>query len=333
VIIAPGGSPLAFAVVSCRELEESLRFYVGRIGLAAGPVVHWDRPALERLWDPAPAPSARACLVGAPGVEVGRILLVEFATAERSLVALESSARQYGFANLNFYSADMRAAAASFQGAGYRFWSEPTQHGLTSGVGAPIEVLFDGPDGVTINLVELATRDPATRIGQMRAYVESVGYTPEGFTPVVTTSHVVRSIARARAFYERVLGMGALIDEEMALERSNAFLCLPRDARTHITFMQGNHMFGKIALSEPLNYDCLDAVPRAEAPNIGLLVHAHEVADLGAARAAAMALGAGPPDRDLELELPGFGARRGFLARNPGSGAAQWIIERRPAEA
>jgi len=333
VIIAPGGSPLAFAVVSCRQLEESLRFYVGRIGLEAGSVVHWDRAALERLWDPAPAPSARACLVGVPGVGVGRILLVEFATAERSLVALESSARQYGFANLNFYSADMRAAVASFQDAGYRFWSEPTQHGLTSGVGAPIEVLFDGPDGVTINLVELATRDPATRIGQMRAYVESVGYTRTGFTPVVTTSHVVRSIARARAFYERVLGMGALIDEEMALERSNAFLCLPRDARTHITFMQGNHMFGKIALSEPLNYECLDAVPRAEAPNIGLLVHAHEVADLEAARAAARAIGAGLVERDLELELPGLGARRGFLARNPGSGAAQWIVERQPVQA
>jgi len=328
MIIAPFGSPLAFAVVSCADLEESLRFYVGRIGLEAGPVVDWDRAALEGLWGRAPCDAARACLVGMPGVEVGRIVLVEFAVADRASVALESSARQFGLANLNFYSSDLRAAVANLAPAGYRFWTEPTQHGLTAGVGAPLEVLFDGPDGVAINLVELVTRDPATRIGQMRAYVESLGYTRTGYTPVVTTSHVVRSIQRAREFYERVLGMGALIDEEMALERSNAFLRLPRDARTHITFMQGNHMFGKIALSEPLNYECLDMVPRAEPPNLGILAQGFEVSDLAAAHAAAQALGPGVVGSDLHLTLPGLGSRRGFLARNPGSGAAQWILER-----
>jgi catechol 2,3-dioxygenase-like lactoylglutathione lyase family enzyme len=326
MIIAPGGSPLAFMVVSCGHLEESLEFYVGRIGLEAGAVVDWDRDDLERLCAPAPAPRARACLVGMPGLEVGRILLIEFAAASRVRIALESSLRQFGLANLNFYCADLRAAAASLAAAGYPFWSEPTQHGLTAAVGAPLEVLFDGPDGVAINLVELVTRDKATRIGQMRAYVESLGYTRTGYTPVVTTSHVARSIARAREFYERVLGMGALIDEEMALERSNSFQRLPRDARTHITFMQGNHMFGKIALAEPLNYECLDLVPRAMAPNLGLLAQGFEVRDLEAARSATQALGPEWVGGELRLELPGFGARSGFVARNPGSGAAQWIL-------
>jgi catechol 2,3-dioxygenase-like lactoylglutathione lyase family enzyme len=333
MIIAPAGSPVAFMVVSCGQLEESLEFYVGRIGLEAGAVVDWDRDELERLWAPAPAPCARACLLGMPGVEVGRILLIEFAAAARVRVALESSARQFGLANLNFYSADLRAAAADLGAAGYRFWSEPTQHGLTAAVGTPLEVLFDGPDGVAINLVELVTRDPATRIGQMRGYVESLGYTRTGYTPVVTTSHVVRSIRRAREFCERVLGMGALIDEEMGLDRSNAFLRLPRDARTHITFMQGNHMFGKIALAEPLNYECLDLVPRAVAPNLGLLAQGFEVADVEAARRATAALWPQCVGGELLLELPGRDAQRGFVARNPGSGAAHWILQAEPPQA
>ena len=76
---------------------------------------------------------------------------------------------------------------------------------MTPEVGTPIEVVFEGPDGVMINLVELATTDPKTRIGQMRAYVEKHGRTKTGFTPVVTTNHVLQSRERGKTFYEEVL--------------------------------------------------------------------------------------------------------------------------------
>ena len=147
----------------------------------------------------------------------------------------------------------------------------------------------------------------------------------------MTTSHVVHSIARARAFYEQVLKMGALIDEVMSAERVNVFLRLPPGARTHITFMQGNHMFGKIALGEPLNYteSCVDLRPRAHAPNIGYLAQAFELGTPGAFDQAVRAC------RDLEVEfvaepgtgeLPGLGRRRHVMVRNPGSGALQWLL-------
>ncbi len=324
------------AVISVRNLEVSTGFYADVIGLDATEFSRWSGAAFERLWGLPPGASARSCLLGAGASRVGRVLLLEFdelslpAGMVRETIAPRRDSQQFGLANLNFYDADIRASASRLLAAGYPFWTEPTQHSLTAGVGNPVEVLFDGPDGVTINLVELASTDPATRIGQMRAYVERHGRTRTGFTPVVTTSHVVRSIPRARAFYERVLRMGVLIDEVMSADRVNVFLRLPVGARTHITFMQGNHMFGKIALSEPLNYAdaCVDLQPRAQAPNIGYLAQAFELGSEAALEAAIRAC------RALEVEfvtapevaqLPAVGRCTQLMVRNPGSGALQWL--------
>ncbi len=333
-IVAPEGSPLAFAVISCERLETALEFYRDRIGLEAGHTCAWHGTAFERLWSLPRGARARACMLHVRGGAVGRLLLVEFEAAslppglERSPIQREAHSAVIGLANLNFYARDIGAAAREFAARGHALWSAPTQHSLDQRVGNPIEVLFDGPDHVAINLVELTGCDPATRIGQMRAYVEQHGYTSQGFTPIVTTSHVVRSLDAARAFYERVLRMGVLIDAELRAPHVNAFLRLPADAVTHVQFMQGNHMFGKIALSEPRNYldRCEDLRPRARAPNIGYLAQAFEVDDLSAAARQCAALGVESAAVRAVLEIPGLGARDQLLVRNPGSGALQWLL-------
>lgn len=335
-IVAPEGSPLAFAVISCERLESSLDFYCDRIGLDAGRVFDWRGTAFERLWSLPPGARARACMLGVGDGAVGRILLLDFDAASlppgfsREPVQRDAHSRVIGLANLNFYARDLRAAVQDFAARGHAVWSAPTQHSLDERVGNPIEVIFDGPDRVAINLVELTSRDPATRIGQMRAYVEQHGYTGQGFTPVVTTSHVVRSIDAARSFYERVLRMGVLIDDELRASHVNAFLRLPADGVTHIQFMQGAHMFGKIALSAPRNYldQCDDLLPRARAPNIGYLAQAFEVGDLDAAAGECVALGVETTGERGIIEIPGLGLRDQLLVRNPGSGALQWLVAR-----
>lgn len=332
-IVAPQGSPLAVALLSVEQLEHSIAFYRDEIGLDAGPVSDWRGAAFEALWQLPAGTSARCCLLGVPGGRVGRVLLVEFVAASvhaltRELIQPTPNSQVFGLANLNFYVRDAASAVRDLTARGYVFWSRPTQHSLDEKVGNPIEVIFDGPDGVAINLVELSSRDSSTRIGQMRAYVESHGYTRAGYTPVVTTSHVARSIAAARRFYEDVLQMGVLIDDELTTPHVNAFLRLPADGRTHITFMQGNHMFGKIALSEPLNYvdRCLDLRPRAHAPNIGYLAQIFEVADLDRAAAACAGPGVEAVAARSRIEVPGLGLRDQWMVRNPGSGALQWLI-------
>jgi len=327
-IVAPLCSPLAVAVVSCERLEASLQFYCDRLGFDAQPVVGWSGADFEFLWQLPPGSQARACMLSAGGSGVGRVLLLEFDAPHRESIQPVPGSDVFGLANLNFYVRDIHAVTVELRAAGFRFWSDPKQHSLAAAVGNPIEVIFDGPDGVAINLVQLTSTDPATRIGQMRAFVESHGYTRRGYTPVVTTSHVCRSIARARRFYEDVLHMGVLIDDELCAPHVNEFLGLPRDARTHITFMQGNHMLGKLALGEPLNYAarCTDLLPRAHAPNIGYLAQAFEVRDIAAAWSAAAASGADVVVGRMRALVPGLGARDQFVVRNPGSGALQWIL-------
>jgi catechol 2,3-dioxygenase-like lactoylglutathione lyase family enzyme len=337
-IVAPQGSPLTAAVLGCERLEATRDFYCAVLGFDAGPEIAWHDPVVQILTAGSAATGARACLLTASGVPVGRILLLQFVTADGAPTSGErihraSDSRVFGLSNLNFYVADIAAAARALSAAGYPMWTAPTPHALTTKVGTPIEVLFDGPDGVTINLVELADPDPSTRIGQMRAFVERHGRTRTGFTPVVTTSHVVRSMPKARRFYEQVLKMGALIDEELAAPVSNAFLRLPQDARTHITFMQGNHMFGKLALAEPLTYaeQCIDLTARARAPNHGYVAQVFEVEDVATAYWACRDLQAPGLTSVALLAIPGFGLRRGFAVRNPGSNALQWILSRSEA--
>lgn len=334
-IVAPEGSPLALAVVSCRSLEASRTYYCDRIGFEAGRVHEWSGPEFERWWALPPGAAARSCVLTARGCAVGRVLLLEFTgSGAAELIQPTAHSRAFGLANLNFYTADARAAVAELRAQGYQFWTEPTQHSLDAGVGNPIEVIFDGPDGVAMNLVELTSRDPATRIGQMRAFVERFGYTRQGFTPVVTTSHVARSAERCCEFYQRVCGMGRLFEDVMSADHVNAFLRIPRGGRTKIVFMQGNHMFGKIAVSEPLNYQdaCQDLAPRAHAPNIGYLAQIFEVPDLARALTAAQALGVETVVPRTRMAVPGLSLperseREQALLRNSGSGALMWLLQ------
>ena len=326
-IIAPDGSPLSVAVIGVADMDASLHFYRDLIGLTAHDPVNWSGPGFEKLWHLPAGSTANAVFCELPGYPVGRVLLLDFDTQSREDIRGDETPRAYGLVNLNFYTDDIAADTEKFKGHGYKFWSEPTGYEMSDRAGAPIEVIFDGPDTVSINLVELATTDTSTRVGQMRAYVDKHGRTPTGFTPVVTTSHCVKDLDKATEFYEKVLKSGVLIDEVMGMKEQNHFLRLAEDAKTAVRFMQGNDMFGKIALSMPLNYECDDLVVRAHAPNIGYIAQMFEVTDLDYAEQASRDVGAaGYAERDT-YDVPGLGSVDAFTVRNPGSGALQVIFK------
>lgn len=326
-IIAPDGSPLSVAVIGVADMNASLHFYRDLIGLTAHESVTWSGPGFEKLWHLPEGSTAAAVFCELPGYPVGRVLLLDFDASEREEIRSDETARAFGLVNLNFYTDDIAADTQVLKSHGYKFWSEPTGYEMSDKAGAPIEVIFDGPDTVSINLVELASTDPTTRVGQMRAYTDKHGRTPTGFTPVVTTSHCVKDLDKATQFYETVLKSGVLIDEVMAGKAQNHFLRLAEDAKTAVRFMQGNDMFGKVALSMPLNYSCDDLVPRAHAPNIGYIAQMFEVSDLDYAEKASGDVGAaGYAGRDV-YDVPGLGSIEAFTVRNPGSGALQMIFK------
>ena len=330
-IIAPDGSPMRAAVIGCRDIEKSLAFYRDRIGLSVLADEVLSGPAFRSFWNLNGGASARGILLGQGDEGVGQVLLLDFHLPEGSARPVEirdrSIVRAYGCFNLNFYTADIHRDFEGLKKDGYVLWSDPVQHFFGDDVGDPIEGIFEGPDRVPINLVELATRDTATRVGQMRAYVEQRGYTEAGFTPIVTSSHGVDSSERAMAFYEQVLKMKPLIDEVLGTPDSNRLLNLPEDAKTRVVFMQGNHMFGKVVLSQPLNYECESLIERARAPNIGYLAQAFAVGDLDEAAGQCGALKAEVLSKPQATPWPGSGSVSAMLVRNPGSGALQVLME------
>ena len=330
-IIAPHGSPLQAAVIGCSKLEKSRAFYRDRIGLSVLADEMWKGAEFCRFWNLAAGTTARAVLLGQGDEAVGQVLLLEFQLPDGSAPAVEvrdrSVVRAYGVFNLNFYTADIHAVFEGLRKDGFVAWSDPVQHFFGEDVGDPIEGIFEGPDRVPINLVELATRDTATRVGQMRAYVERRGYTEAGFTPIVTSSHGVDSCERAMDWYGQVLGMGPLIDEVLGTPESNRLLNLPEDAKTRVVFMQGAHMFGKVVLAQPLNYECESLVSRARPPNIGYLAQAFSVRDLDEAARQCKSLRVEVVSSPRETAWPGSGTVPAMLARTPGSGALQLLME------
>ncbi len=323
----PSGSPVAAVVIGARDLKASIGFYKDVVGFEIIGSGTMKGSAFEKHWHLPVGSEAQVAMLESNGLDVGRIYLMEFNAANRREIWTVHSFLAFGLCNVNFYTPDIQKASKYLGENGCKSWSEPKHYDLKSSVGAPTEVVLSGYDSVPINLVELAIGDPGTTIGDMRAYMDSVGHNGKGFLPVVTTAHIVKDLKTATDFYERVLGMGVMFDDELATPDTNEFLGLPENARTRIRFLQGNHMFGKVALSEPINYDCIDLTDVAVAPNIGYIAQQCVVDDLAKALSASKELDCQIYSEVMDISVPGLGDGQSFIVRNPASGGLQEIVQ------
>jgi catechol 2,3-dioxygenase-like lactoylglutathione lyase family enzyme len=324
--LAATGQPVHAATLGVAELARSSALYRDQMGLEVleqrrlagrGFEVHWGLPA---------GASATVAVLGEPRFAVGRLVLVEFDAPGRQVVREVEGQSVFGLVNLNFYSDDIFAHTRRLEAAGCRAWSEPQVHDMGA-MGQPVEVMLDGPDGVVINLIELRG-EPGARVLRTRAWIDDHGgFNRCGSTPMSTTAHHVKAYQPARGFYEQVLGMSVRNDLVLGGEAMERFTRFPPGARARDTYLQGNHVYGKIALMHPLNFECLDLVPRAVAPHIGYLAQTFLVDDLQAALAAAGALGAETASPALEIDLPVHGRVAAAMLRNPGSGALQELLQ------
>ncbi len=320
-------APVSVVVISVENLDTSLRFYADTLGLEVIESGKWAGADFERYWHlPSGAKASCAFLAHGPDA-VGRIQLIEFDVPGRKLVRAAGVRRATGLFNLNLYTRDIAKDYEQLSAQGFQFWSEPAYNNFGAAVGETMEVAFDGPDGVVINLVELLTKDPQTMVGHIHEFVAEYGRTATGFTAVVTTAHSVLDMDKALAFYYGPLGMKLFVESVLEGAETNRALNLPEDSRTHSVLVQGNHEYGKIALAAPMNYAVPNLVPDAQPPNIGYLVQCFEVPDLDAAMNACDAVGAAVFSEAMELDLPGRGRCKSALVRNPGSDALQEIFQ------
>jgi catechol 2,3-dioxygenase-like lactoylglutathione lyase family enzyme len=323
----PSGSPVTAVVIGARNLDASIGFYKDVVGFEVIGIDVARGKAFENHWRLPAGGAAKVAMLESNGLPVGRIHLMEFNAPSRKDIWTVQGFSAFGLCNVNFYTPDIQKASRFLEDNGCKLWSEPKHYNLQLDIGTPTEVVLSGYDTVPINLVELSTGDPGTIIGDMRAFMDFIGHNAKGFSPVVTTAHIVRDLDTATTFYERVLGMGVMFDDELNTKDTNEFLGLPQDARTKIRFLQGNHMFGKVALSYPVNYDCTDLTDIALPPHIGYIAQQFIVNDLTEALEASEELDCEIFSDVTEISIPGLGNAQSYIVRNPASGGLQEILQ------
>jgi catechol 2,3-dioxygenase-like lactoylglutathione lyase family enzyme len=326
--LAATGQPVHAATIGVADLARSAGLYRDQMGLDVLEQHRLSGRAFEAHWGLPTGSTATMAVLGEPRFAVGRLALIEFDAPGRQVVREAEGQSIYGLVNLNFYSDDIFAHTRRLEAAGCRAWSEPQVHDMGA-MGQPIEVMLDGPDGVVINLIELRG-EPGARVLRTRAWIDDHGgFNRCGTTPMSTTAHHVKAYEPAREFYTRVLGMSIRNDLVLGGENMERFTRFPPGARARDTYLQGNHVYGKIALMHPLNFECLDVIPRAVAPNIGYLAQTFLVEDLQATLALAATLGTEVFSPVVEMQLPVHGRVATAIVRNPGSGALHELIEAR----
>ncbi len=323
----PAGAPVSVVVIGVEDLDASLHFYAGTLGLTVTEEHSCQGSGFERYWRVPAGTTARCAFLGHGADPVGRIQLMEFSGANRRRARPANIRRAVGLFNLNIYASDIRRDFARLKAEGYHFWSEPAHNNFGPAVGETLEASFDGPDGVVINLIQLLTEDPGTVIGHITRFIAGYGRTPTGFTSVVTTAHTVADMDKALAFYYGPLRMTLFIESVLQGPVTNRALSLPEDARTRSVIVQGNHEYGKIALAAALNYEIPSLVPDAVPPNIGYLAQSFEVPNLEMTARLCIAIGSEVFSGPVDIELPGRGRCRAMIVRNPGSGALQELFQ------
>lgn len=319
-------APLSVAIIGAKNLDASLDFYAGTLGLEVYEARTWKGKEFEQYWHLSPGSSARVALLGQGADPVGRIQLMEFDAPERKLVRPPEIRRATGLFNLNIYAADMAKDYAKLKGQGFNFWSQPAHNNFGPVVGETLEAAFDGPDGVVINLIQLLSDDPKTVIGHIVRFINQYGRTSTGFTSVVTSAHGVLDMEKALAFYYGPLHMTLFIESVLKGPETNRALCLPAHCETRSVLVQGAHEYGKIALATPMNYEVPNLVPDAVAPNIGYLAQSFQVANVVESAQACLAVGAEVVTPPTTIDLPGRGKRLAMIVKNPGSGALQELF-------
>ncbi len=319
---------LSISTLGTTSIERFLDFYEGQLGMQASPIETLGGTSFEGHWSLPPGSTARAVLLSVGGSPVGRVLGLQFSAPKPLRLTDGSRGPFIGYWNLNFYVDRIVEACADLEARGFRFWSKPTQHAVAGGAGAPVEAIFLGPDDVAINLVQLDDR-PGSTIGEIHRETAHLPRSRTGYSQVATSPHATRDIESAARFYRDVLGMWPSIDAILESPAVNAMTGRPSDARTRVIWLRGSHPYGKIALSQPLNYELVDRARNAAAPAIGYLAQGFAVTDLDAALGRAAACGAARLGEPQFLDLPGGLCLRTALLRAPGSGALVQLFEQK----
>jgi len=105
----PDSAPVGVVVLGVENLERSLQFYSGTLGLDIIESMTWQGPEFERHWDLPGGSSAECALLGHGADPVGRIQIMAFAAAERQVIRPGNIRRATGLFDLTVCTSDIAA--------------------------------------------------------------------------------------------------------------------------------------------------------------------------------------------------------------------------------
>ena len=266
-------------MVGVSDMEESLRLFRDVMQLQ----VEADYSASGSLlaaWGLPEGTSARLVELSCKGYSFGRLRLAAFDPVPTQKVRIHSGEGPHdgpadiGCKAIDFYvSAPIRPKYEAIVECGYEARSEPVLHEVGDTISE--EFVFFGPDGVPLLYMVGHKHD----LDQLRPG------SPDGpFSEVATVSVVGADIAATRAFYEGVLGLNLIIDQESTpefLESVNKLTGTPKGTAIRwLLYGAAGEASGKILVVHFTGADTVRLTGRMRPGHLGFSVLSHHTDDI-----------------------------------------------------
>ena len=304
-------SPISVATVGVTDLGASVRFYRSLLRwevVATGEVAGSD---LEALWRMPSGLGGRAVVLGAPGLPLGRVRLVEW-DRPGELVRDPVRNQDFGHYALNFRVGNLEEVWERLEDIGGSARSRPNTWVVADGILAHDSLCYD-PDSITCDVFELPDEGPLGPLGDRpSSELQTMAIRPS-------------DMAATTAFYT---GLGYEIWYDHKTDGIEGFLHLPEGTTLHNVnlHMPSISRNARVELAAYLGYPGVNVAVRAVPPNIGIMSITFESDDFDRDTELVEDLGATSVARSDRTEVPPFGPTRVATFLGP-DGEAIEIVE------
>lgn len=288
-------SPISVATVGVTDLEASVRFYRSLLQWEVVATGEVGGPGLEALWRMPPGLAGRVVVLGAPGLRLGRVRLVEW-DEPGELVRDPLRNQDFGHYALNFRVADLQEVWERLEAIGGSARSRPNTWVVAEGILAHDSLCYD-PDSITCDVFELPDEGPLGPLGDRpSSELQTMAIRPS-------------DMAATTAFYT---GLGYEVWYDHKTDGIEGFLHLPQGTTLHNVnlHMPSICRNARVELAAYLGYPGVNVADRAVPPNIGVMSISFETDDFDRDAALVEELGAGSVGRSDGIEIAPYGPTR-----------------------
>jgi len=294
-----GLGAFAHVTVGTADLEQAYRLWRDIFGLEVIAERNGPDPELSALWGLQDDGIARQALLRTPGIDVGRMHIVEFSSPG---VPVREGAAVFDRLpkNLDVYTTDLPAKYEDLKRKGIQFRTSWTE--MASPDGSMFrEVQMPGPDATNIALLEILGTN--------------YRYGPSGYAAIGPLIIVVDDAETETRFFEKALGLEYVMRDLLAGPAVEKMVGLPPGAGLDFRVLGDTEdPMGRIEVIEYQQTEGTDRYSLARPPNTGTLHVSWQVDDLEALRASLQAFGVSITDYGVVDAIFGRGPMIAFYS-------------------